>query len=185
MARLVAQFTLTGQDYETYLRFFYSHTKTGRRHMRRLYALGVLAFLCFVWREYDHPKFGIENPGFFAAYLIISGVLLGGGYWYVITRLWPSIAQAAVRMSPQKGMFTATRIEVEEKGLTVTTDQGEGWLDWENVEHFANTSEAIYLFMGGINAFIIPKRGFSENGDDEIALQQISKALRPEIEKND
>ncbi len=177
---ITARFTLTGTDYEQYLRYFYAHTMTGRRHMRRLYAIGVAAFLLFVWREYDHPKFGIAHPGYFAAYMVISGVLLGGGYWYGITRLWPSIAQAALRMSPQKGMFTETDIQLETDGMTVETHRGIGRLDWENVADIAETPEAIYLFMGGINAFIIPKRAFSSESDAALAVSRVEAFLELE-----
>ena len=180
MTPIRAQFTLTGDDYECYLRYFYGHTRTGRRHMRRLYAIGVAAFLLFVWKEYDHPQFGIAHPMYFIAYLLISGVILGGGYWYAVNRLWPSIAQAAVRMSPQKGMFTATRLEIDAEGMDVQTDQGTGRLDWEHVAEVADTDEALYLFMGGINAFIIPKRGFDAPEDSQNVLQSVLDVIAPE-----
>ncbi len=179
-----ARFTLTGTDYEHYLRYFYAHTMTGRRHMRRLYAIGVAAFLLFVWREYDHPKFGIAHPAYFASYMIISGALLGGGYWYAVSRLWPSIAQAALRMSPQKGMFTETDIVIENEGMNVETHQGVGRLDWENVADVAETPDAIYLFMGGINAFIIPKRAFSSDADSALAFARVEAYLELEDENS-
>ena len=154
-----ARFTLTGTDYEHYLRYFYAHTMTGRRHMRRLYAIGVAAFL-------------------------ISGALLGGGYWYAVSRLWPSIAQAALRMSPQKGMFTETDIVIENEGMDVETHQGVGRLDWENVADVAETPDAIYLFMGGINAFIIPKRAFSSDADSALAFARVEAYLELEDENS-
>lgn len=152
--------------------------------MRRLYAVGVAAFLLFVWREYDHPKFGIDHPAYFAAYMLISGCLLGGGYWYGVSRLWPSIAQAALRMSPQKGMFTETQVTLQCDGMNVETRQGVGRLDWENVADIAETPEALYLFMGGINAFIIPKRAFSSEEDVALAVARIDAYLELEDEPN-
>jgi len=165
MSELSAHFTLTGDDYESYLHYFYQHTRQGRRHMRRLYAFGVALFLLFVGFEYDHPKFGIEHPAYFAAYLMISGALLGGAYWYCIKRLWPVLAQGAVKRSPQKGMFTKTSIVVKEEGLAIQTPMGEGSLDWAHVNEVAENEDFIFLFTGGINAFIIPKRGF-ETGEN-------------------
>ena len=180
MTTISAQFTLSGDDYESYLRYFYGHTQTGRRHLRRLYALGVALFLLFVWREYDDPKFGIANPGYFVTYMVVSGALLGGGYWYTISRLWPAIAQAAVRLSPQKAMFTDTKISIEAAGMNVRTKKGEGRLDWHHVKEIADTHEALYLFMGGINAFILPKRGFDSPEDIEETLQRILAIIAPD-----
>tara|TARA_R110001592_G_scaffold82636_6_gene244696 strand:- start:411 stop:965 length:555 start_codon:yes stop_codon:yes gene_type:complete len=180
MADITARFTLTGEDYEGYLRYFYAHTLAGRRHMRRLYAIGIAAFLLFVWKEYDHPKFGISHPGYFAAYLAISGALLGVGYWYAITRLWPFIAQSAVRMSGQKGMFTETTLTIGVHSMEVATSQGVGTLPWTSVEEVADTDEALYLFMGGINAFILPKRGFATAAEGESTLACILNAISTE-----
>lgn len=180
MSAISAQFTLSGEDYEAYLRYFYGHTQTGRRHMRRLYALGVALFLLFVWWEYDDPKFGIAHPAYFVTYMIVSGILLGGGYWYAVSRLWPSIAQAAVRLSPQKAMFTDTQISIEKDGMQVRTKKGTGRLDWENVQEIAATDEALYLFMGGINAFILPKRGFDTPEDAEETLRRVLAVIAPE-----
>lgn len=162
MQEPTARFKLTGEDYEAYLRYFYRHTRAGRRHMRRLYAIGVALFLLFVGLEYDHPKFGIAHPAYFAAYLMLSAALMGGAYWYCITRLWPMIAQGAVKRSPQKGMFTDTTITVKEEHLAIKTPKGEGNLDWGHVNEVAENEGYIFLFTGGINAFIIPKRGFED-----------------------
>lgn len=173
MPELTAQFTLTGEDYEAYLRYFYQHTRAGRRHMRRLYALGVALFLLFVGLEYDHPKFGVHHPAYFAAYLMISAALLGGAYWYCITRLLPAIAQGAAKRSPQKGMFTETTITVREEHLGIKTLRGEGKLAWDHVTEVAEGEGFIYLFTGGINAVIIPKRGFGSEDDAAAAVAAI------------
>jgi len=182
MSTITAHFTLTGEDYERYLRYFYAHTAAGRRQMRRLYAVGVALFLLFVGLEYDHPRFGIAQPAYFVAYMISSAALLGGGYWFIITRLWPTLAQAALRISPQKGMFTETTVEIDDDGMAVRTDQGVGRLDWERVLEIADTEEALYLFMGGINAFILPKRGFARDEDGEETLRRVLKVIAPEGE---
>lgn len=163
MPDINAQFTLTGDDYEAYLRYFYGHTRTGRRHMRRLYAMGVALFLLYVGMEYDHPKFGVAHPAYFAANMLISVALLGGAYWFCITRLWPSIAQATVLMSAQKSMFVETAIVLEDTGLSVRTPAGEGRLAWEHVVEAGEDEGYMYLFTGGINAFIIPKRAFVDD----------------------
>lgn len=173
MSVLTVEFTLTGDDYERYLRYFYTHTAKGRKQMRKLYAVGVALFLLFVGMEYDHPRFGIANPVYFVAYMVISGGLLGGGYWFLINRLWPTIAQGAVRTSARKSMFTETRLCIEEDGMRVQTREGEGRLEWTHVVDIADTDEALYLFMGGINAFIIPKRGFESVQDSEEVLRRI------------
>lgn len=179
MPELSARFTLTGEDYEAYLRYFYQHTRAGRRHTKRLYAFGVALFLLFVGLEYDHPKFGVGNPAYFAAYLMISAALLGGAYWYCITRLWPVIAQGAVKRSPQKGMFTDTTITVREDGLAIRTPMGEGRLDWGHVNEVAENDHYLLLFTGGINAFIIPKRGFESATAADAALAAIREYARP------
>jgi hypothetical protein len=168
-----AQFTLTGDDYEAYLRYFYRHTRAGRRHMRRLYLLGVGLFLLYAGMEYDHPKFGIAHPAYFASYLMISAALLGGAYYYCITRLWPHLAQGAVKRSPQKGMFTDTTITVKAEHLAVKTPMGEGSLEWTHVNEVAENADYIFLFTGGLNAFIIPKRGFENEALAAAALAAI------------
>ena len=173
MPELTARFTLTGDDYEAYLHHFYRHTRAGRRHMRRLYAVGWALFLLFVGMEYDHPKFGAAHPAYFAAYLILSAALMGGAYWYVIKRLWPSIAQGAVRRSRQKGMFTDTAVTVREEGLAIKTPMGEGSLDWTHVTEVAENDRYILLFTGGVNAFIIPRRGFADEKSAEAAAAAI------------
>ena len=180
MPEPTARFTLTGEDYEAYLRYFYQHTRAGRRHTKRLYAFGVALFLLFVGFEYDHPKFGVSNPAYFAAYLMISAALLGGAYWYCIKRLWPVIAQGAVKRSPQKGMFTDTTVTVREDGLAIKTPMGEGRLDWGHVNEVTENEGYIFLFTGGINAFIIPKRGFGHLEDAAAAVSAIRKNSVPQ-----
>jgi hypothetical protein len=173
---ITAKFTLSGEDYECYLRYYYAHTWRGRRQMKRLYAIGVVSFLLYVVLSHDHPKFGTTRPGYFAAYVAISAALLGGGYWYLITRLWPAFAQAAMRRM-QKGMFSETSLAIGENGLTVKTADGEGRLPWDSVAEVVDTDDALYLFMGGINAFIIPKRAFLNDEDADEALLRITAAM--------
>lgn len=171
MPDITAQFTLTGDDYEAYLRYYYAHTKKGQRQMRRMYYVGLILYVWFMVMEYDHPKFGIAHPGAYAAYAAITAGLMGGGFWYFLKRIWPLLAQGAVRHSGQKGMFTDTDITLREDALHVRTREGAGRLAWNSVERVEEDDVNIYLFMGGQNAFIIPKRGF-EGGATE-AMKQI------------
>lgn len=180
MAEFTAKFTLTGEDYEAYLRYYYTHTKKGRRQMRRMYFVGLILYLWFMVMEYDHPKFGIAQPGYYAAYALITAGLLGGGFWYLLNRVWPSLAQGAVKRSAQKGMFTDTAITLREDALYVKTSEGEGRMPWNSVDRAEEDEGYIYLFMGGLNAFIIPKRGF-EDGAAEAATEQIRDFTKKQI----
>jgi len=174
MPEITARFTLTGEDYEAYLRYYYAQTKKGRRQMRRMYFVGLILYVWFMVMEYDHPKFGIAQPGYYAAYAVITAGLLGGGFWYFLNRIWPMLAQGAVKRSPQKGMFTDTTIALREDALYVKTNEGEGRMAWKSVERVEEDEDYIYLFMGGLNAFIIPKRGFGD-GAAQAAMAQIKK----------
>lgn len=141
--------------------------------MRRLYFLGIALFLLYAGMEYDHPKFGIAHPAYFLSYLMLSAALLGGVYYYCITQVWPRIAQGAIKRSPQKGMFTDTTITVKPEHLAIKTPKGEGTLDWGHVREVAESEGYIFLFTGGVNAFIIPKRGFVDDDACESALEAI------------
>ena len=176
MPDITARFTLTGEDYEAYLRYYYAHTKKGRRQMRRMYVVGLILYMWFMVMEYDHPKFGIGQPGYYGAYAAITAGLMGGGFWFFLHRIWPALAQGAVRRSPQKGMFAETAITLRNDALLVKTSEGEGRLAWDSVERAEEDEGYIYLFMGGLNAFIIPKRGFE---DGAVA----AKLIRESTEK--
>jgi hypothetical protein len=173
MPEITAQFTLTGEDYEAYLRYYYAQTKKGRRQMRRMYLVGLILYVWFMVMEYDHPNFGIGQPGYYAAYAVITAGLLGGGFWFFLNRIWPTLAQGAVKRSPQRGMFTETSLTFREDALYVKTSEGEGRMAWKGVERAEEDEGYIYLFMGGLNAFIIPKRGFE--GNVAAAMLQIRK----------
>lgn len=173
MSDITAHFTLTGEDYEAYLRYYYAHTKRGRRQMRRMYIVILILYLAFMALEIRHPKFGIANPGYFAAYAIITAGLMGSGFWYFLHRVWPAFAQSAVRRSAQKGMFTETEIRLGTDAVCVKTSEGEGRMAWDAVERVEADEKYIYLFTGGLNAFIIPKRGF--DGEAVEAMEQIRK----------
>lgn len=176
MPEITARFTLTGEDYEAYLRYFYAHTKKGRHQMRRMYFVGLILYVWFMVMEYDHPKFGISQPGYYAAYAVITAGLLGGGFWFFLNRVWPSLAQGAVKRSAQKGMFTETFITLKDDALYVKTKDGEGRMAWKSVERAEEDEGYIYLFMGGLNAFIIPKRGFEGDGADATKkIQELTK----------
>lgn len=168
MPDITAQFTLTGEDYEAYLRYYYTHTKKGRRQMRRMYFVGMIAYVWFMVLEYDHPKFGIAQPGSYAAYAVIMALLIGGGLWVVLRRLLPALAQGAVRHSGRKGMFTETDIAMRDDGMRVRTSEGEGRIAWDKVERAEENEGYIFLFMGGPNAFIIPKRAFDDGGAEAM-----------------
>ncbi len=172
MPEITARFTLTGEDYEAYLRYYYARTKKGRRQMRRMYFVGLILYVWFMVMEYDHPKFGISQPGYYAAYAVITAGLLGGGFWYFLNRIWPTLAQGAVKRSAQKGMFADTTITLRKDALFVQTSEGEGRMAWKSVERVEDDEGYIYLFMGGLNAFILPKRGF-EDGASDAAIKQI------------
>jgi hypothetical protein len=75
-------------------------------------------------------------------------------------------------------MFTETSLTFREDALYVKTSEGEGRMAWKGVERAEEDEGYIYLFMGGLNAFIIPKRGFEGNVAAEAVMEQIREFTR-------
>lgn len=157
--------SLGEEDYVAFTAYFYRHTEKGRRVMRKLHGIGIVLFLAFAGFAYGHETYGAARPLYYLYYLAVSALVLGGVYALLLWYIRPTMARMAVRMGPKRAILLSTTFHFSAAGLAVTNEAGKGHMDWASVEGVAQTGDHLFILLGKMNAFIIPKRCFSVDTD--------------------
>ena len=130
--------------------------------------LGTL-ILAIIW-----PRWGIvERVLFFAGLSFLWLVAYPIGYRWEIKRN----ARKTYAGSQGKGILGEHTILIDPEGVTERSVVGESRTAWSGVERVDDDNQNIYLFVGPVQAHVIPKRAF-ENSDDADAFLQMAQAYR-------
>jgi hypothetical protein len=158
---------LDEEDYVAFTQYFYRHTRRGRWMMRKMYGIGVALLLVFAGFSYSHETYGAERPLYYMYYIGVSGVVFWGAYVLFLWYIRPTLARLSVRLGRKKGFLAPTTFRVSREGVDLDNADGKGKLGWDSVEEVVEAEAHLFLLLGGMNAFVIPRRCFE--GADEAA----------------
>jgi len=162
---VAVQVALEEEDHTAFLDYYLAHHPRGRRIRPNAWIFAIVAILFYLSIQWRDPG---RNPDELAPFVIgafISGGLLLGAF-VVLLRFGPGLLmQAAVRLGPRKHTLEETLFAFDREGIRIESAAGRGKLAWNNVEGIGETERHLFILLGGLNAFIVPKRVFEDDAE--------------------
>lgn len=148
---------VTEADFIAFSEYFFRGTPEGKRHMRRLYVLGIGLFLLFAGMNYSDPEHGIANPLGYSVYLAVSALMMGAFYYVFVHYVRSMLARHMVRKGAKRHLLRPATMRFSADGIRVENEKGSGFLPWKHVTGVAGNEDYVFLLLGGLNAFILRK----------------------------
>ena len=79
--------------------------------------------------------------------------------------------------SENKGLIGEHTMVIDPEGVTERSVVGESKTTWSGIEKIVHDDKYIYLYIGSLQAHVIPKRAF-QNPDDAETFLQLAQAYR-------
>jgi hypothetical protein len=76
--------------------------------------------------------------------------------------------------SPSGALTEHCTMRIDEQGVHATTNKGSSSLKWSAIEKVAQTEDAFYLYVGPVNAHVIPRRAF----ESRAAFEEFTSNVR-------
>ena len=72
-----------------------------------------------------------------------------------------------------KGLLGRQRITLQDEGLYCESPSGETKLKWEAIERIVTNEDYMFVYLGSVNAIVIPKRAFASQSDLHAFLEDV------------
>jgi len=147
------------------------NSKRERRRVRITQASGILSslVLVIVWPNWSV----VERVVFFIVSCLLMLIAYPAYYKWAIKRNARSIYSG----TESNGILGAHTIIVDAEAVTERSAVGESRIAWSGLERIEDDGDYIYLYIGPLQAYVIPKRAF-RTADDQEAFMQLVHAYR-------
>jgi len=155
-------------DLEDIAAFSVHHARTSkpsRRRVRFSQAFGIFSafVLVMVWRNWSD----VARVVFFIVFCLLW--LIG----YPVFYRW-AIKRNVRKMyseSQSKGLLGEHTTIIDADGVREKSEVAESRMAWSGIERIEDDGHSVYLYIGPLQAYIIPKRAFRTRDDEETLLQ--------------
>jgi hypothetical protein len=149
--------------------FSLHHARTSKLSKRRLLStqiMGVFStiILSMVWPGWDN----VDRIVFF---VLIALLWLVGYPFYYRWAIKRNI-QKIYSQTESRNVIGEHTIAIEPEYVTERSPVGESRTAWSGIEKIQSDEQYIYIYVGPLNAFVIPKRAFKSGEESEAFLQQ-------------
>ena len=106
-------------------------------------------------------------------------------YLPVVVLLWKwntgSLHKRMLKEGRNKGFYGDCTLALETDGIHETKSNGKSIRNWAAVEQIVITSQHLFVYTSGTEAFVVPRRAFESDSDFSSFAQQIAERSRVEI----
>lgn len=164
------QFTvqLSKDDYIQYLEYFFKHSKEGRRRTRRLYLLGFGVFLLYAGIMRNHELYGVQNMNTYLGHLATTFIVAGVVFALIIKIVRPSLARMSLKTGAGKALLNPVTYHFDEEAIELHNQEGRGRIHLTALKGTEDTEEYIYIHLGGLSAFVLPKAQLNQEDTQAI-----------------
>ena len=171
------EYELNEEDFMGYAQYHFRKSDDAKASFRRTIVIGLLALGVYAFGIKDDPNFGIHAPGLFAA-RVASVVAVFIGFVLAYMRMVrPMLVRGWLR-SAAKRSLGHTVLEVKEDGVHVLNVEGQGRLAWAACRGVVDAPEHVYIVMGPLRAFVVPKRAFGNAAQAEAFLAEARERFK-------
>lgn len=175
---------MTADDYADFAAYVYKRPELRRRRYRshlRFAILMVVALLAYlIWQTWDGkgPNWGQILPVYFQGLAVGLGILalLALAYEFILPALVKMNTRRMLKRQPDELFLGRHQLDFGPDGITDSTANASGRMDWSDVRRVEETPEHLYVILGTLQGVIIPKRG-----QDAATLEAVRTQLRAHV----
>ena len=175
---------MTADDYADFAAYVYKRPELRRRRYRshlRFAILMVVALLAYlIWQTWDGkgPNWGQILPVYFQGLAVGLGILalLALAYEFILPALVKMNTRRMLKRQPDELFLGRHQLDFGPDGITDSTANASGRMDWSDVRRVEETPEHLYVILGTLQGVIIPKRG-----QDAATLDAVRTQLRAHV----
>jgi hypothetical protein len=151
-------------------RYIYDTSKTIRRSRRRGQ---IVAGSLYVWFG---ALYFVEVPlgTILLWYLVATAYLLFVSYWH--KRSYLKNLTKMYRETENKSFFCEHYLTITDAGIVAKDESSESTIFWSGIERVVNQVDFTFVFLGSVQAIVIPKVGVLE-GDYEVFVAELKKRV--------
>ena len=165
-------FERTQEDLIEFNLFHISHSPTIRRQvLLTQIVMGVLIFVGSTSAIFLRLGYLSLSIFIFVAVVSILGSFV---YPYIYRRSAISQAQKLLKEGSNKSLLGYHEISLSSDGIIAKTLAGESKLNWASVEKVIENDKYIFIYIGAINAVVVPKNAFASNHQQKEFLDFIN-----------
>jgi hypothetical protein len=173
---LKVEFNLTKDDYIAFNMYYLENSATIKRTLfiHRYFVSLVFLVLPFLLAAVSDVPFMI--------WLVLYG--LAFILWIIFyPRYFMSITKKRIIKMIDEGknshMFGFRSITLTETGVEETKEHGESKTAWSSIEKVEELQDYLYIFVGSLNAYIVPDRAFDNDEQKNEFLQILRGNIAP------
>lgn len=166
------EFERTQEDFLEFNLFHISHSPTIRRQvLLNQVAMGVLIFVgsiggIFLSVGYLPTSIYIVAP--------VVSILASFAYPYIYRRSVIRQAQKLLKEGSNKSLLGHHEISLSSDGIFYKSLAGETKLNWQSVEKVLQNDKYIFMYIGAINALVVPKSAFASSHQQKEFLDYVN-----------
>jgi hypothetical protein len=160
------------EDFLEFNLFHISHSPTIRRQV--LLTQIVMGVLIFVGSTSGiFLSLGYLSLSIYIVVAIVS-ILATFAYPYIYRRSAISQAQKMLKEGSNKSLLGRHEISLSSDGIIYKTFAGESKLNWQSVEKVLQNDKYVFIYIGAINALVVPKNTFASSGQQKEFLDYVN-----------
>jgi len=164
---MIVEFELPDHDLVAFSVFHHRESPAVRRQFCRalLVPPAIWLFFClFVWHEVD-PELERPLQTFLNLLPLFCGVPLYM-LWFLCSyrRRLAQMAYAMYSEGEGKSMTGPRRLQINEHGIAEESSNHKTWTAWDGVERVVRCGDYLYIYIGPVMAYVVPRRAFTSAG---------------------
>lgn len=116
---------------------------------------------------------------------LLLGPLIGLLVFFACWR-W-SVRRTSRRMFQEgckAGQYGRTALSLQDDGIREKQDSGDTFRKWAAVEKIAVTPDYLFVYVSGVEAFIVPRRTFANEDDFDRFVHEIAERSNVEVQRS-
>jgi hypothetical protein len=175
---MIVEYERTQKDLVEFSLFHIDNSKNIQRQLLLTQIIGGLlifvAPILFVYTQYSE----LSMIGFFIS--LVAGILFY--IWY--PKYYRSYATKHVKKmlseGSNKALLGKQTITLSSEGVLSKAQSGESKMLWTSVEKVVQNEKYIFIYMGAINAYVIPKNSFTSLDEQNQFMDFVNKHITQE-----
>jgi hypothetical protein len=132
----------------------------------------ALIFLFIAYSSTQSVSIGVIIGSLLAGALAFVGFL----YFYRAINLWQ--VKRMLREGNNKALLGRHAVTLSADGIFYKMEESESKMSWNSVDRVAQNGSYIFVYMGSVNALVIPKNTFASISDQEKFLNYIHSNMQ-------
>lgn len=179
---MIIRYTVQQEDLMAFWLYHYRQSPLMRQQRRvaTLVITGVVVAAMLIMHEF-HRDWNWPDPGFLGLVAIV-GTILAVLYPRRLRSRYLRTCRRLYNEGRNVGIGSPVTLEIGPEGVQEASAAGMGRFRWEVVERVATTNEHTFLYIGAMQALIVPTRAFADSSQWTEFLQRIDEYRAPGVD---